>query len=365
MKILHVDTEKSWRGGQQQAVYLYEAMIKKGIDSGFVCPKKTKTYQYLREKNLPVYPLSFLGEWDFIHGISLAKLAKKNQYRILHLHSGHALSWGLWAKLFLPSLKLIAVRRVDFSINKNPFSRIKYNNSLLDMIVAISNNIQQVLKTDGIPEEKISIIHSGIDLKKYHNVEVPFDFRRKWHIPEDAIIIGTIAAFVGHKDYPTLIQAASIVVKQCPEAYFIAVGSGELYKHIRTLAEQSGLAKNFVFTGFQKEVGVFLKSFDIFVISSKLEGLGTSVLDAQAAGIPVIGTRAGGIPEMIENEINGLLVYPQCPERMAEAIIRLVSDKDLREKLSKKSLETVQKFSIENTVEKNIALYKELSIERD
>ena len=361
MKILHVDTELSWRGGQQQAFYLYQGLLRKGVATRFVAPPSSQMSKRLKEKNLPVHNLAFWGEWDFFHGIALALLARKEGYNILHLHSGHALSWGLWAKLFKPSLRIIAVRRVDFSIRKNFFSRWKYSTSLVDKIVAISDNIRQVLVQDQIPEDKITLIHSGIDLTKFADLKVPEDFRQKWQIPSDAILIGTIAAFAGHKDYPTFLKAASLVIKQHPNACFMAVGEGKLLPDMRELTKTLGIENRMIFTGFQHQVGIFLKSFDIFVISSKKEGLGTTVLDAQATGLPVIGTAAGGIPEMIENETNGLLVEPQDPEKLASAISRLIEEPELRTTLGQKGIETVRKFSIERTVEKNLALYEELT----
>ena len=361
MKILHVDTEKTWRGGQQQAVYLHEALISRDIASGFVTPCGSKTGEYLKNKKLPVHYISFYGEWDFIHGLSLAMLTRKEGYDILHLHSAHALSWGLWAKLFRPSLKLIGVRRVDFSIKKNCLSYLKYSNHLLDIIIAISDNIKKVLISDGIPGNKIVTIHSGVDLQKHHQVAVPTNFRSNWQIPADAIIVGTIAAFVGHKDYPTLLKSAALVLKKKQNVRFMAVGEGVLLPEMKKMAQQLGISERFVFCGFQKEVGVFLKSFDIFVISSRKEGLGTSVIDALAIGLPIIGTRTGGIPEMVEDGVNGLLVDPQNPDLLAEAILTLIDDRSLRDEMSSRAKDSAKQFSIEQTVEKNIALYREIS----
>ena len=100
--------------------------------------------------------------------------------------------------------------------------------------------------------------------------------------------------------------------------------------------------------------------FDIFVLSSHLEGLGTSILDAQAVGLPVVACRTGGIPEAVKENINGLLVPPRNPEAMAEAILELARNKGKRLKFGKNAKETVKQFSIEKTVQENIKLYEQL-----
>ncbi len=360
VKVLHVDSEMGWRGGQQQAVYLFEAMHKKGYDTSFICCPSSKLANYLEDKSLPCHTLKFKGEIDLIAGLQLALYARQKGYRILHLHSGHALSWGLWAKLFNRKLILIATRRVDFPIKKNLFSRIKYLNPWIDRHVAISDNIRNVMISDGIPEQRITTIHSGVDVLKNRDAVVPSGFREQWKICHDGVIVGTVAAFVGHKDYPTLIKAAAIVVKTNPKVYFMAVGDGVLQPKMQTLAADLGISDHFIFCGFQTRVGDFLKAFDIYVMASKLEGLGTSVLDALALGLPVIGTRAGGIPEMIEDGKNGLLVDKKNPGQLASAILRMVGDTALMKSLGKNAAASVKLFSIENTIGKNIELYHRL-----
>ncbi len=363
INVLHVDTEMGWRGGQQQAVYLYEAMLQAGYHSSFVCRPGSKLSEYFQRNKLPYHEIDFRGEWDAFAGLRLLLFARHQHYQILHLHSGHALSWGLWAKLFHRSLMLIAARRVDFGIRKNLFSRWKYRTSALNQIVAISDNIRNVLIHDGIPESKIVTIHSGVDLQKHKDSKKPSDFHQRWHIPENAVIVGTIAAFVGHKDYPTLIKAAAIAIQKNPLLYFMAVGDGEQRPLIESLIDKLGIRDRFILCGFQQDVGIFLDAFDIYVMASKLEGLGTSVIDALASGLPVVGTRAGGIPEMVEHEYNGLLVDPQNPEQLAAAILRLSNDRDLYDKLALNTVASANRFSIQNTVRKNVELYDRMMLD--
>ena len=165
---------------------------------------------------------------------------------------------------------------------------------------------------------------------------------------------------VGHKDYPTLLRAARLVIQQIPEVTFLAVGHGPDLASIKKLSEDLQLRDRFIFAGFQEEVGPFLTNFDIFIMASKLEGLGTSILDAQSVGLPLIATRTGGIPEIVHHNRNGLLVPPQDPDTMAGAIIELIKDEPRRSRLGMNAKESVRNHSIDKTIEETLRLYREL-----
>lgn len=359
IRVLHIDAEMGWRGGQQQAVYLHEGLCKAGVYSDFVCRKDSALRQRLESAQLPHKEFAYMGEIDFIAPMRLARYASQNRINIIHAHSSHAHSWALGAKFFYPSLKIVAARRVDFPIRKNFLSRCKYYSSRLDAIVAISRNIHDVLIADGIPRDKVHLIHSGVDLQRFAESETAENFRSIWGIPEDSLIVGTVAAFVGHKDYPNFLHAAALAQKKNPSLHFIAVGSGPKLDEMKQLSCDLQLS-GITFTGDTAELGSVLKAFDIFVLASKKEGLGTSVLDAMGLGLPVIGTKAGGIPEMIEDLDSGILVEKSKPEALADAILRLADDPDLRSKLGKAARERVRLFSKDKMIQKNIELYQKL-----
>lgn len=361
IKVIHIDTEKTWRGGQQQAVYLFEGMLSRGYDTLMLCPPDSAMHTYCRDKNLPFQLLHFAHELDYTSGKAAAKIANTFRAQILHLHSGHSVSCGLWAKLFNRNLKLVATRRVDFSIKKNPFSALKYNTRLLDHIVCISEEIRQVLFRDGVSQNKLSVIHSGIDIHRFDGIAVHIDFRLRWGIPENVTLVGTVAAFAGHKDYPNFLKAVTKVRKVRQDVWFMAVGEGELMDPMKQFARELNISDRIIFTGFQGNVGEFLKAFDIFVLASKKEGLGTSVLDAMSVGLPIVATRAGGIPEMIKDNENGLLVNTGDSDALAQAVLHLSDNPQTAKTLGENALETVQAFDINQTVDAYIDLYERLT----
>jgi len=395
MNICHIDTGKSWRGGQQQAFYLHRYLCENKYKSIMICKKNSAMAQKCQSDNLPHKCLPLANEIDIYSAFQIARLHSD----ILHLHDAHALSIGLLAKLFFRRQKLIATRRVDFPL-KNFFSSLKYKNKMLDKIVCVSQNVYNTLLSDGIPEKKLRLIHSGIDTQRYAvgNANLGVDLYTVHNIPRDHLIIGTIAAFAGHKDYPTLLRAAHIVGTafmpsetvgtafmpsetvgtafmpsetvgagfqparhhSFPKITFIALGDGPEKQSIEKLHSDLELGNSFILAGFKENVADYLHWFDIFVLSSKMEGLGTAVLDAMSARKAIVACASGGIPEMIQHEHNGLLAEKENPADLAEKILRLASDEGLRESLARQAEIDVQKFSIQQTTEKNITLYCEI-----
>ncbi len=357
--VIHIDSEMTWRGGQQQAVYLFEAMHSRAEKTVFFTKRNSELAKYLKNKNLPCYELAMKGEFDIFSAYHIYKFAKSNGFNILHCHSSHSLSIGLLASLFSNDLKVIATRRVDFHINKNLFSKIKYQHKNIAKIVCISDAINNILLNDGIDENRLKVIKSGIDLSKFNNSRAD-EIRKSLDIPEKKIAIGTIAAFEGHKDYDNFIDAAKIVVEYEPYVIFIAVGDGSLFDLMKEKVVKYGIEDNVHFVGYKKNVGDYLKCFDIFVLSSKKEGLGTSILDAMSVGLPIVATNVGGIPEAVINGENGIIVERKTPELLAKAIIKLLKEPNLRAEYGKKSLELVKNFDINITIARNIELYQEI-----
>jgi glycosyltransferase involved in cell wall biosynthesis len=360
IRILHIDTEKTWRGGQQQAFNLHQGLIGKNIFSLFVCNSNSELQKRLKQANLPNINIIMFGEIDLFAAFKISKICKSNNINIIQAHSGHAISIGLLIRLFHKNGKLIGVRRVDFNISNNLLSKLKYNSKLLNKIVCVSDAIKNVLITDKVSVQKLLTIHDGININRFNNIHFLPELKKLYQIPIENIVVGTIAAFVGHKDYPNLINAAKIVCDKFNNVTFLALGDGELKHEMEILVNQLNIKRRFIFVGFKNNVGEYLKIFDIFVLSSKLEGLGTSILDAQSVGLPVVATKTGGIPEVIQNEKNGILVEPQNPQKLAQTIINLINDNNKRKRLGIESKVSVKKFSIENNIEQNINLYQEL-----
>jgi glycosyltransferase involved in cell wall biosynthesis len=171
-----------------------------------------------------------------------------------------------------------------------------------------------------------------------------------------------VAALAPHKSQADFIRAARIVLDRRPATKFLIVGEGKLRPRLESLVRELDLGGDVVLTGFRDDPLEILSTFTCFVLSSYLEGLGTSVMDAQAMGIPVVATRTGGVPDIVEDGVTGLLVPPRDPEALAAAIGRLLDDKELRQRVARKAVEYSRGYDYRQTVYKTLDAYRELGV---
>ena len=355
MKILHINTETTWRGGEQQVLYLAKGLKDRGHESVIICQPNSPLSERAKTEGLYVDEVRMRSEFDLLAAWRIGKLLRQEDYDILHVHTSHAHSIGLLARFF-GKVKVMGVsRRVDFPIR----SRFKYNSSDVHYI-AVSEAVKRVLIEGGVSAQKIEIVRSCIDLERFDKAEIR-DVRTGWGIGKEAVVIGNIAHMADHKGQIYLISAADIVKRRWPNVRFVIVGDGELRGELEAEARKLSLDGVMIFAGFRKDIPSILASFDIFAFPSHLEGLGTSLLDAMAMKKPIVSTTAGGIPEIVEDCVNGILVPPKDPEALATAIIRLVEDDALRFRYGNAGRRIVEeRFTVDRMAEKTEAVYKKL-----
>jgi glycosyltransferase involved in cell wall biosynthesis len=190
---------------------------------------------------------------------------------------------------------------------------------------------------------------AGIDAANVHEA---------FWLPHGAPVVGNVAALVAHKGQRHLIEAIPLVIREVPDARLVILGEGELRPQLEHQVKHLRLEKHVVLPGFRADVLSLIKGFDLFVMSSETEGLGTSLLDAMAAGKACIGTRVGGIPEVIDDGRTGLLVPPHDAAALAGAIVKLLKDSALRTRMADAGLERVgTQFSVEKMVDGTLAAY--------
>lgn len=360
VRVLHVDSELTWRGGEQQLLYLMQGLQQHQIPNFVTCAPASALSAQAQKHGLPVCPIPLRGEWDFFSILRLAHLIKNLKVNILHCHSSHAHTIGLLSTILQKSCSLVVTRRVDFHTGSNLLSRLKYH-LRIDKIIAVSDGVKNVLVEDGVAAEKIAVVPDGVDARHFQCCQKGRYLYQEFGIDEHAPVIGNVAALAPHKHQQNLLAAAKIVLQEIPAAQFLVVGEGELKTELKELAKKLGLEKNVLFTGFREDVPHILTILDLFVVSSYLEGLGSSTLEAMAAELPVVATRTGGIPEIVQDGVNGLLVSPRDSQALAAAMIALLRDKDKRKNMGAAGRKIVENFSVEKMVEGNIHVYQQLN----
>lgn len=359
IRILHLSSEKSWRGGEQQIAYLIQELNKHGVDNIVACRKQSAFEDYCRQNQWKFYSLPFKGSMDLSTIISIKNICKKEKIDLIHIHSAKSHSLGIISHVFGNKTPLILSRRVDFPVRKNFLTQWKYNHPTIEKIICVSGAIEQIVKSSILHPEKCVTVHSGIDISRFKNSTGYL--RRTYQIPDDAILIGNTSALAGHKDYFTFVNTASIFRQYNLSARFFIIGDGPEEETIRSYINERGLQEYVIMTGFLNNIPEALPELDIFLMTSETEGLGTSVLDAFACKVPVVATRAGGIPEMVMHEKTGLLADVKEAEKLAIHLKRLTQDSALKKSLIENAYQhLLNDFTKEKMAEKTWKVYQEV-----
>lgn len=359
--ILHVATARTWRGGEQQVAYLVEELAQMGIPQAVFCPVGSALAAFCRNRSVRCI--------NFRKNLSLNPLTTKHlqqtctQLNITHLHAHDAHAHGLAvlaAAWFRNRPGIIVHRRVDFPIGQSWWSRWKYNHPSVRRIICVSHFIEQLVRPTLLDPAKLAVVHSGIDLAKFQTQalgEMPL--RQAYHVPEGHFLIGNVAAVAPHKDYPTFVRTAELLLQQGFPAVFLGIGGdgGEM-KATQRLIEEKGLSDKIKLTGFRQDVPSLLPQLDLLLFTSKTEGLGTTILDAFACGVPVVATAAGGIPELVVTGRTGLTAPVGDADELARLSYKLLMDNPLRATVVHHAKIFVEQFSKSNMAKGVLAVYR-------
>lgn len=360
MKILHISTENTWRGGERQLVLLHSELSKAGTDSLVIARKSSPVAEICRKEGLSCLQIPIGSAYDLKAAWNIRNIARKEKADILHAHTSKGHTLAILANIMAASVPVVLSRRVDFPVKSNFLSLYKYNSHFIRKIICVSDEIKKITAPSIRDKEKLITIHSGVDIDKFSDISDLGHFRNNFDIPENISIIGNTSALADHKDYYTFVDTAVAVHKRNADTHFFIVGDGPLEAELRKYVNEKSAESYITFTGFIEEIGLALKSLDIFLFTSKTEGLGTSVLDAMAAGIPVVATKAGGVPEMIKHDYNGLLCPVGSTHCLTTSVERLLKDNALKMKLLENAKKTIVGFSYQKTAKKTLSIYHEI-----
>ncbi len=345
MKVLHINSEKSWRGGEQQMSSLMNLLRDEGVENHVLCRKDSEAANRLREQGFIVHEVGFSG---LKIKASLKLKSLSGQFDIIHTHTANAHTVAYYSAILGSQTPIVVSKRTDFPV-KSPK---KFNHQKIAKILCVSKKIQEITQKDVIKPDRVETVYSGIDTKRFEGDQK--DIRDLIGVSKKEVLIGNCSALAPQKDYFTFIDLA----KRFPDKHFVLIGDGPLEDQLK---EYAAGAENIHFTGFLKDINLYLKSLDFFLMTSETEGLGTSLLDAMICKIPIVATRAGGIPEIVIHEQTGLTAEVRDIEELARQLNRMLEDSDLRQKLTQNAYNNVIKnFSREITAKKTYEVYKRI-----
>lgn len=312
MKILELNFERTWRGGERQTAYNIQGFLEAGHEVALICRKGFPLEKFAQEKGWNVF------SFDHIGGVINFLVRKTKSFDVLHAQTSHILTYCLFTKPF-HGRKIVFSRRVNF-VPKGWLTKVKYR--LTDKIVAVSEAVRNIV-TDFSGRKDIVVV-SDIVMPVALNKTRAENFLREKKIIRKNFLIGTIAALGPDKDPMNMVEAIRLLNLQRSDFIFLHFGAGELQEALENKIREYGLEHVYYPLGFVENVEDFFSVFDVFVISSQEEGLGSSVLDAFLYKVPVAGTNAGGLNEILE-EHRAVKVSKKSPESLANAINFIVS----------------------------------------
>ena len=275
----------------------------------------------------------------------------------MHAHDSHAHTFAVLAALFGNKSAIIVSRRVDFKVSRGPFSRFKYNHSDVKRIICVSEKIKELTLPAVEDPQKLVTVHSGIDFSRFRESRNRQILHKEFQLPDNAQIIGNVAALAPHKDYTTYINTVALLKPKLPDAFFFIIGEGDERDKIEKLIRELHLDDRVIMTGFRTDIAEILPELDLMLITSETEGLGTAILDAFACKVPVVATAAGGIPEIVIHEKTGLLASVGDAAGLAAQVVRMMQDDALKNAIIQGATAHLEDFTKEATATKTIAEY--------
>lgn len=229
----------------------------------------------------------------------------------------------------------------------------------MDHLIAVSRAIVAKIADEGRTGSPVSLIHNGVDLQRYSAQEACCTLREEYGMPPGSPIVGVVGRLEPEKGHRTLLEAWPLVLAQVPGAYLLVVGEGSRLEALTTQAHDLGVADRVVFTGRRDDVPAVTAALDVAVLPSYREAQGLTILEAMALSRPVVASNVGGIPEMVEDGVTGLLVPPHQPAPLAAAIVRMLTDHPFADVVARAGHDLVhEKFCVEAMVHANAELYE-------
>ncbi len=357
LRVLHVEMGRHLYGGALQVFYLLRGLAERGYENILVCQQGSKI-QDLAHGIARIKPIECLGDPDPRLLWHLLTILRTEAPDIFHVHSRRGADfWGALAAR-LTRARAVITRRVD---NPEPVWMARWRYGSFVRVITISEGIKKVLMREGIPEEKISCVLSAIDVDHYARQADRDWFAREFSVSPKELAVGMVAQFIPRKGHQLLVAAARGIISRRKDVRFVLCGRGPLEKEIRDQVVRWGLEGHFIFAGFREDLPRILPCFDLLVHPAFMEGLGVGLVQAAAAGVPIVASRAGGIPEIVQHGVNGLLVPPGDVRALEEAIMELLDDGSKRKKMAQAGRRIArERFSLEKMIEGNIKVYESL-----
>ncbi|HEX5049760.1 MAG TPA: glycosyltransferase family 4 protein [Gammaproteobacteria bacterium] len=339
--IAHVNVARGYRGGERQTELLIREIERTGLRQVLVARRGGPLARRLSDANIEI---------RLVHGHPFGVAYATGGVDLLHVHEGRSV-YGAYLRWLVSRTPYVITRRVNNPIRSNWLGHMAYERAAC--VAAVASQVAEIVRSyDG--GASVRVIHSsssGFKADAERAAAIRAAHRGKF-------LVGHVGALDNsQKGHEFIIAVARAVEHSNPDLHFVLVGGGDDEAMLKTAA--TGLT-NVTFTGFVENVGDYLASFEIFILPSNREGIGSILFDAMEAGLPVIASRVGGVPDIVHEGMNGILIDPASPEQLRAAILLLRADPDLRRRFGAAGRELAKGFSAAEMARKYLDVYRDV-----
>ncbi len=376
IRVLHIHTLPIVSGSGLNTFLSMQGMDKSVYEVELACAPGGRLIPLVKQNHMEVRPFRNMVQplhplKDTMALLDLTAFLRRHSYHIVHTHNSKAGFLGrMAAKLAGVPVIVHTVHGFAFHDSEPLWRQALFRNlerlgsHWCDKMIFVSQPlVDWALKDHIVPEEKIAKIYSGIQLDKFHPVksEEKDRIKSKWELKREEAVVGMVSKLWEGKGHNVLIEAFKLLKERIKNAKLVIVGEGYLYDELLRMVDTNGLRESVLFTGFQMDVSEIIATFDVAVLPSFFEGMGRVLLEAMAMEKPVVASRVGGIPDLIDQGTNGLLVRPGDARDLADALEKVLSDKELARKLGSEGRKRISdQFSANVMVQSIEKLYREL-----
>lgn len=358
MIVLHTESSLGWGGQENRTLNEMLGLRELGHTALLACQPGAKLGARAREAGFEVYETRMRHALDLPAIAGLRRLIRTSRADIVNTHSSRDTQLaGMAARMLMRRPRIVRTRHLALPIT----SRFTYS-VLPDHVVTVSEHVRRYLVSAGVPAARVTAVATGIDLARYTPAPEGGTLRSELRIAGDAPLVGTVAILRRKKGHAELLEAIPSVLARFPQAHFVFAGDGPQRENLEQRINELGLGSNVHLLGLRRDVVNVLQSLDLFVLPTHQEALGTAFVEAGALGLAAVGSNVDGVPEIVGAGDTGKLVPVNDPPALTAAIIELLADPALRQRMGEAARKKVTThFSRDAMVSGMVAVYQQLS----